>query len=182
MVKVALRDSTGRQTTLALTAVGDLLDGGVARSEEEGVVYLPLERSAELLLVNRRHLLQGAAESEEVARAVTEMLLASYRAASDRVVELSVTPARRRIANLLYRLGERYGRPQADGRIIIDLRLSRQDIADLAATTLETAIRNMSSLNRLGVLTADPQGIVIVHADQLMSIGDGSDRVAAQPR
>jgi CRP/FNR family transcriptional regulator len=49
----------------------------------------------------------------------------------------------RRVAHIVLKLASRVGRPDDEG-VLIPISLSRQDIAEMAGTTLETAIRTMS--------------------------------------
>jgi len=53
------------------------------------------------------------------------------------------------------------GRPAADG-ITIPVALSRQDLADLTGTTIETCIRIMSRWQKEGTLRTEKDGFVLV--------------------
>jgi CRP/FNR family transcriptional regulator len=66
----------------------------------------------------------------------------------------------RRIARLLTTLAERLGQKTGRG-IFIPVALSRQDIADLVGTTVETAIRVMSRWQKEGVVETDKKGFWI---------------------
>jgi CRP-like cAMP-binding protein len=50
----------------------------------------------------------------------------------------------RRMAHILVKLAARVGKADPEG-ILITIPLSRQDLADMACTTLETAIRTISA-------------------------------------
>ncbi len=65
-----------------------------------------------------------------------------------------------RAARLFSTLAERAGRKQADG-IFVPIHLSRQDIADLAGTTIETAIRIMSRWQKEGLVETEKDGFLI---------------------
>lgn len=65
-----------------------------------------------------------------------------------------------RAARLFSTLAERTGRKQADG-IFVPIHLSRQDIADLAGTTIETAIRIMSRWQKEGLVETEKDGFLI---------------------
>jgi CRP/FNR family transcriptional regulator len=68
--------------------------------------------------------------------------------------------AEHRAARLFLTLGERVGLPK-DGAIIVPLALSRQEIADLIGTTLETAIRLMSRWQKDGLVETEKTGFRI---------------------
>jgi CRP/FNR family transcriptional regulator len=68
--------------------------------------------------------------------------------------------AERRAARLFLTLGERLGVKSPEG-LKIPLTLSRQEIADLIGTTLETAIRLMSRWQKEAVVLTEKDGFLI---------------------
>jgi CRP-like cAMP-binding protein len=71
-----------------------------------------------------------------------------------------------RIARLFLTLADKAGRPEKTG-IFIRIALTRQEIADLAATTVETAIRVMSRWGKDGVVETREDGFFVPDVDEL---------------
>ncbi|HET8775791.1 MAG TPA: Crp/Fnr family transcriptional regulator [Thermoanaerobaculia bacterium] len=71
-----------------------------------------------------------------------------------------------RASRLFLTLADRVGTPQ-DGGVLIPLALSRQEIADLLGTTLETAIRLMSRWQKDGLVLREKTGFVIPDSEAL---------------
>ncbi|MGE5345125.1 MAG: Crp/Fnr family transcriptional regulator [Acidithiobacillales bacterium] len=71
-----------------------------------------------------------------------------------------------RIARLFLTLAEKAGRPEGSG-VFVGIALTRQEIADLAATTIETAIRIMSRWGKEGVVLTREDGFLIRDAEAL---------------
>jgi CRP/FNR family transcriptional regulator len=88
-----------------------------------------------------------------------------------RVEELAGGQVERRIATLLLRLADGMGVPRTSEGTWIPVRLSRQDLADLVGTTLETAIRVMTRLGRAGIVRTAPRGLVITDRRALEEVG-----------
>ncbi len=65
-----------------------------------------------------------------------------------------------RAARLFSTLAERVGQARADG-VFVPIHLSRQEIADLAGTTIETAIRVMSRWQKDGLVETVKDGFLI---------------------
>jgi CRP/FNR family transcriptional regulator len=65
-----------------------------------------------------------------------------------------------RTARLFSTLADRLGRSHAGG-VFVPLHLSRQEIADLAGTTIETAIRVMSRWQKDGLVETEKDGFLI---------------------
>lgn len=74
-----------------------------------------------------------------------------------------------RIASLLLKLSDKAGRPVPEGSLI-DMKLTKQDIAEMVGTTVETSIRTMSKLRKLGLVTEKDGRIVIRNAEKLRSL------------
>ena len=86
----------------------------------------------------------------ETTLAVTRDLSARLEEAFQMMRSLALERVERRIALNLVKLAGKIGIREADGKILIDIPLSRQDIADMAGTTIETAIRTMSKFQKEG--------------------------------
>jgi CRP/FNR family transcriptional regulator, nitrogen oxide reductase regulator len=74
-----------------------------------------------------------------------------------------------RAARLFATLAERLGQAR-DGGTFIPLHLSRQEIADLVGTTIETAIRVMSRWQKEGIVQTDKDGFLIRRVADLKDI------------
>jgi len=77
-----------------------------------------------------------------------------------RIAELGGARVEARFAHLFLELAVRVG-VREHGQIVIRTPLLRQDLADLAGTTVETSIRLMSRWNKQGIVTTRAGGFVI---------------------
>lgn len=75
-----------------------------------------------------------------------------------------------RVARLLLILAERMGSSDESG-LKIPLKLTRQEIADLTGTTVETAIRLMSRWSREGVVESSDDGFIVRNPEVLRNSG-----------
>lgn len=100
----------------------------------------------------------------------------------DRLRELATERAERRVARALLRLLRQCGR-KVEGGILIDLPLSRQDLAEMAGTTIYTVSRILTRWEQEGliqsgracILARFPHGLVTI-AEDLSPGGGGSLR------
>lgn len=130
---------------------------------------LSLER-AEYLNLLRRY--------PEVALRVIDVLGERLRAA---MTMRALAPERVeiRLANILLKLSGKVGAPvttdaPASDGLRIEMPLSRQDLADMAGTTIETAIRMMSRFRKEGLVHTEPGGyIVITDRERLQRLSEG---------
>lgn len=89
----------------------------------------------------------------------------------DRYRELATQRVERRVANALLRLTRQIGRT-AEGGVLIDLTLSRQDIAEMTGTTLFTASRILSGWEAQGIIETDRARILVRKLQALEAIAD----------
>jgi CRP/FNR family transcriptional regulator len=78
-----------------------------------------------------------------------------------RIAEVTGSRVEARFAHLFLKLAERMGKPDAGG-VFIPMVLTRQDLADLTGTTVETSIRLMSRWGKEGVVATEKQGFRIL--------------------
>src|SRR5689334_11172966 len=71
-----------------------------------------------------------------------------------------------RFARLFLKLATEMGRPERGG-VFVSLALSRQELADMTGTTIETCIRIMSRWNTGGIVRTDKDGFVLVNRPAL---------------
>lgn len=90
---------------------------------------------------------------------------------TNRLTELSGGRIEGRFARLFLKLGREMGRAERGGRFVA-LPLSRQELADLTGTTIETCIRIMSRWNKDEVVRTEKDGFVILDPAVLQSLAE----------
>jgi CRP-like cAMP-binding protein len=105
--------------------------------------------------------------SRRLLRFAANMLQSAHR----RLREMSTEQVERRIARTLARLASQLGR-EADGVLHIEASLTRQDLADMAGTSLYTVSRTLKAWERLGILQAKRKRIAILQPHRLISIAE----------
>jgi len=91
------------------------------------------------------------------------------------IVEMTCFRVERRLARLALKLADSIGRQTADG-VLVPVILSRQELADMTGTSIETCIRIMSRWNKEGVLVSSRQGLVI-REREVLEAAAGIDEV-----
>ncbi len=86
-----------------------------------------------------------------------------------RLSEITGSRVEARFAQIFLKLADRLGQPRGTG-IFVPIALSRQDLADLAGTTMETSIRIMSRWGKEGVVSTQTDGFLVSSHDDLESL------------
>ena len=93
--------------------------------------------------------------------------------AQQRLREISTEEVEQRVAHAVLKLVDDAGHPVAEG-IQIDFPISRQDLAEMTATTLHTVSRIMSAWEAAGVIESGRQRVVVRDKARLAAIAAGA--------
>ena len=90
-----------------------------------------------------------------------------------RIREMSTEDVEQRVAHALLRLADEAGAKTAQGTLI-DFPITRQDIAEMTATTLHTVSRIMSGWEAAGLIVGGRQRVVVRDRARLAALAEGS--------
>lgn len=93
------------------------------------------------------------------------------RESYDLIQNLAAQNVEKRIASLLVKFAQKISE-QSRGDIKFEFDLTRQDIADMTGTTVETAIRTLSRFRKQGVVSSQGKRLIIHDFDQLVAISE----------
>ncbi|MBI4683626.1 MAG: Crp/Fnr family transcriptional regulator [Nitrospirae bacterium] len=82
---------------------------------------------------------------------------------------IAVEKVESRIASLLIKLADKTG-IESDSTVTIDMKLTKQDIAEMVGTTVETSIRTMSKFKKLGLVSEKSRKIIIKDVNKLKAL------------
>lgn len=177
-VKIVKHTSDGQENLLEVITPGEMFGGAgilfpvhpATAVAMTNTFTLSLEREAYLRLIR---------QYPDVALRIIALLGDRLQAAM-KMRALSTERVDVRLANILLKLGDKVGEPTSAG-IRINLPLSRQDLADMTGTTIETAIRIMSKFRKEGLVHTEPGGfVVILDHERLKRLSEGA--LESEPR
>jgi CRP-like cAMP-binding protein len=90
---------------------------------------------------------------------------------TNRLAELSGGTIERRFARLFLKLASEMGRQERSGTFV-PLSLSRQELADMTGTTIETCIRIMSRWGKQNIVRTEKDGFVVLNKIALEGVGE----------
>ena len=165
-VKVFKSTPAGREIILEIFGAGDPL-GAVA--VYEGVPFMAsaitLERT-ECLRIAQPAFFRLLEQDPALVRGLLSGLTIRLAELTRRLAELSGARVETRFARLFLKLCDQIGRPERGG-VFVAMPLSRQELADLTGTTIETAIRIMSRWQKEDVLHTEKDGFVVLDRNSL---------------
>jgi CRP/FNR family transcriptional regulator, nitrogen oxide reductase regulator len=171
-VKIVRQSRAGKDVVLELLGPGEPF-GGVAVMEQR-----PYPASAQatepsvILKIPRDALLPLAERHPSIIREMAFMVSRRLRAAHDAVKSLAVDPVESRLAATLVRLAAREATRGRRG-LTLAPHLTRQTLADMSGTTVETVIRIMSRWQREGLVRDDQGRIALADIEAVRRLAEG---------
>ncbi len=175
-VKMIKHSESGRETILATFGPGQIVgEVGVLVGDVYPATAQALEPTTTLGL-RRAEYVDLVRGHPDLAWALIEELGRRLQRAHETIRSLAVEKVERRVARALLRMantaGERLEDAGTPGAVRITVPLSRQDIADMAGTVIETAIRTMSKFQKQGLIETRDGRIVLLHPHKLVAIAE----------
>ena len=167
-VKVVKHSSLGKEFIIAFFGSGEMF-GEVAVFEDK-----PYPASAQavaetkVLGIKREDFLSFLSHRPQVALRIISVLGGRLRDAQSRLKDLAGERVEQRLAQTLLMLSAKLGST---------LPFTRQEIADMAGTTTETAIRFMSRLKDGGIIRSTRGKIIILNETKLRLLSEGPPQV-----
>lgn len=168
-VKVFKMTPAGKDVILEIFGAGDPL-GAVAAYDG-----LPFPASAvaiedsQVLLVPRQAFFALLEQHPTLVRGLLSGLTHRLAELAFRLAELSGGRVEPRFARLFLKLAQEQGRPERGGTFI-PVALSRQDLADMTGTTIETSIRIMSRWGKQRIVATEKEGFLVVNRSELETL------------
>lgn len=171
-VKMIKHSHSGRETILATFGPGQIVgEVGVLVGDVYPATAQALEPTVSLNL-RRTKYVELVRTHPDLAWALIVELGHRLERSHETSRSLAVEKVERRIARVLLRMASVSGERLDGGAVRITVPLSRQDIADMAGTVLETAIRTLSKLHKQGLIDTQAGHIILLRPHQLVAIAE----------
>jgi CRP-like cAMP-binding protein len=170
-VKMVKRMPSGKEVILEIMGPGDPLGAVVAYEDRPYPATAVALEKVQALLLPRSELFAMLEQHPSVVRGFLSGMARRIVELAQRIPEVAGGRVETRFALLFLKLSDNLGRPEAKG-VFIPLPLSRQDLADLTGTTLETSIRVMSRWGKEGTVLTAPDGFRVADRTVLERLAD----------
>jgi CRP/FNR family cyclic AMP-dependent transcriptional regulator len=166
-VKVAKSGPGGKETILAIHRAGDffgemsLLDGKTAPATVSAM------EDAKIISVSGADFHKYLLHNEKVMLQIINVLCARLRQVWQ-TQSMSSSTAEERIRMGIYHLAKRHGIRDSRG-VIIDLRITHQELAEMVGTSRETVTRVLAFLQKQGILEINQRRMILLDAQALLN-------------
>ena len=168
--KVSKMSSNGRDQIVHLVHKGDILGERSLINDEVANLKATAINDMEVCFIPREEIIRDLARNSEFSMNVLKDLASSLKSADNVIVDMAQKTVKQRLAEMLINLEEKFGH---DLNNILNIHLSREDIANIIGTATESAIRLLSELKKEGVISLKGKNITLVDASKLKKIAQG---------
>lgn len=161
----------GQQVLLRVIGPGNMFGAvAIARIESYPVTAETAENCT-VLVWPRTELITLVEQMPKLALNAIQMMAGHVQEFQDRFRELATQRVERRLARTLLRLASQAGKKTDEG-VLIDLSLTRQDLAEMTGTTLYTVSRILSQWESQGLVRSGREKVILRWPHGLVTIAE----------
>jgi CRP/FNR family cyclic AMP-dependent transcriptional regulator len=164
-VKIAKLEDD-KEITLALFRDGDFF--GEMALVQKGTRSASAEtlETSKIYKLNRKDFHEFMLSSPKLCLSLLEISMERLRKANEQIHDLTFLDVRSRILKNIHRLSEDYGKP-VQGGLLIDLKLTHQQLANIVGTVRETVTKVLQELQDDHVISIEKKRIIIKNLTKL---------------
>ncbi|MDP3048677.1 MAG: Crp/Fnr family transcriptional regulator [Thermodesulfovibrionales bacterium] len=168
-VKITKLSQNGREIILEIISPMDFFGGvAVIRGFPYPANAVAMD-DAEVLKISRSNLMRILDRFPNLMYCMAMNIGDRIKGSHEALKNIAVEKVGSRIASLLIKLADKAG-SKTDNAVAIDMKLTKQDIADMVGTTVETSIRTMSKFKKLGIVSEKGGNIAIKDINKLKAL------------
>lgn len=159
-VKVVKHSLKGKDIILEIMSPGEIFGGVAVLDKRPFPASAESMESIKVIRINRKDLFAVMEAHPPLSLAIVSYFSDRLRNAHDTLRDIATERVEIRIASLLMKLSEKTG-TEEDGFRKIAFPLTRQEIAEMVGTTVETAIRTMSKFQKEGMVRSSAGRVLV---------------------
>jgi CRP-like cAMP-binding protein len=168
-VKLLRHSVTGQDVLLDVLKPGDYFGSLTTVAGEQYPDTAQAQTAACVLSIDTQAFRAVLEQTPRVALLVLDITARRLQETQEMVRRLSVDSVEQRVAAVLLRLAHKLGEPGDEG-LLIQMSLSRDDLAQMTGTTTETASRIISHFQKEGLVRTGRQWIAVIDESRLEEI------------
>lgn len=135
--------------------------------KERSIIYQTLSPTS-VLRLSRTKFLKHLNDNPSAISSLLNMTIEMYRLHSERIINLEYRTVRERLISFMLTLANRFSE-EINNTIRIDLPIRQQDIASSINASRETTSRELSALEKKGLIKTNPQYVILLDVKKLKS-------------
>lgn len=166
-IKITKTNAEGKETIVRLASQGDVLGHRSLFSDSPYTASATVIEESIVCFVSKKTIMELIKQDPSLSFEIMTKISLQMGAAEERVASLSQKSQRERFAELLLLLKESYGERGEDGRIRLDIKLTREEMASMIGAASENLIRLVSEFKRDGIIEQEGKVLYLVDITEI---------------
>jgi CRP/FNR family transcriptional regulator len=168
-VKITKLSHEGKEIILEIISPMDFFGGvAVMRGFPYPANAVAMEET-EVMKISRKNLLNIMDRFPNLMFCMATNIGDRIKGSHEALKSIALEKVESRMASLLIKLADKAGEKVPEG-LMINMKLTKQDLAEMVGTTVETSIRTMSKFSKAGILASKAGKILIRDLSKLRSL------------
>ena len=168
--KVSKMSSNGREQILFLIQKGDILGERSLVNDEVANLKATALNDMEVCFIPREEIIRDLQNNPDFTMNVLKDMASSLKNADNIIVDMAQKTVKQRLAEMLIYLENKFGHDEDN---VLNIHLSREDIANMIGTVTESAIRLLSDFKKKGLIQLKGKNIYLKDMIGLHKIANG---------
>ena len=164
VTKVSKLSSNGKDQIIKLATKGEVLGQSSIISEEASKLKATAINDMHVCFIPKEKITNPLKANPKFTMSVLKSMVKDLNESNDSILRLSQKNVKQRIAQALLYIKKNYGE---DAEGFLKLNLSREDLAGVVGTAIETCIRNISMFKKEGYIKLSKKKIGILDSKKL---------------
>ena len=149
---------------------GDILGERSLINDEAANLKATAINDMEVCFIPRDEIINDLSKNPEFSMNVLKDLASSLKIADNFIVDMAQQTVKHRLAEMLLNLNKKFGTNRDN---VLDIHLSREDIANIIGTATESAIRLLSEFKKEELILLKGKNITLIDIPKLNKIAQG---------
>lgn len=170
-IKITRIGNDGKESIIRIASGGDVLGHRNLFSNENYTATASALEDATICFLDKNFILKSIKEQPSIALNIIQKLSRDMGSAESKNTSMVQKNVRERLAELLITFSESYGVPEKN-KIKLDIKLTREEIANMIGTATETVIRFMTEFKDEGLIEQDGKTIYVIDKQRLLEFAN----------
>ena len=157
----------GKESIVRICQGGDILGHRSLFTEEQYTATATAMEESEVCFIDKKYILKMISDKPSVSLNIINKLSKDMGSAETKLSSFHQKNVRERLAELLIVLRKSHGVKMEDGKIKLDIKLTREEMATMIGTANETLIRFISEFKEEGLIEQSGKTIIIAKEEEL---------------
>ncbi|MBT6325774.1 MAG: Crp/Fnr family transcriptional regulator [Bdellovibrionales bacterium] len=171
-IKVTKSGVNGKDSIVRIAKAGDVIGHRSIFTDQFYSATATAMEDTKVCFIDKKYILNLVKREPSVACNLVSKLGRDLGLSEEKVASFTQQNVFERLAKVLLLLKESHGKNLTDGKILIDINLTRDELASMVGTATETVIRFVSELKEENVISQDGKKIIINNEEKLLNFAN----------